>query len=66
MVGVFFWFIYIYTGVDGAINGTSNAYYSLWGSFFNAVFAFGTWLRENKGIEYIVRDGGNDQRPTRR
>jgi hypothetical protein len=66
MVGAFFWFIYIYTGVDGAINGASNAYYSLWASFFNAVFALGTWLRENKGIEYIVRDDGNDHRPTRR
>jgi hypothetical protein len=66
MVGVFFWFIYIYTGVDGAINGISNAYYSLWGSFFNAVFAFGTWLRENKDIEFIVRDDGHDHRPSRR
>jgi hypothetical protein len=56
MVGTFFWIIYEHTGVDGLVNGLNNAYFAVWGSFFNSVFTFGTWLRENKNIEYIVRD----------
>ena len=94
------------TGVDGLINGLSNAYYGIWATFFSAclyivlcrlvmvmmigwkrcmrspaclptylsasygkrsfsvvlcivadsVFALGTWLRENKNIEYIVKE----------
>jgi len=50
-----FWAILRYTGVDGVINGLSNAYFGIWGSFFNSVFALGTWLRENKNLEWIVR-----------
>ena len=66
MVGVFFWFIYSFTGVDEAINGLTNTYYGVWGSFFNSVFTFGTWLRENKDIEYIVRGGTSGPRAQRR
>lgn len=51
-----FWVIIRYSGVNGVINGLSNAYFGIWGSFFNSVFAFGTWLRENKTMEYIVRE----------
>ena len=40
------------------IPGLSNAYFGLWGSFFNGVFCLGTWLRENKNTEYLVRDDG--------
>jgi hypothetical protein len=40
---------------QGVINGLSNAYFGIWGSFFNSVFAFGTWLHENKH-ESILRD----------
>jgi hypothetical protein len=56
MVGVFFWIIYEHTGANGVINGLNNGYFGVWGAFFNSVFAFGTWLRENKDIEYLVRD----------
>eukprot|EP00980_Cylindrotheca_fusiformis_P031384 scaffold26283_cov108-Cylindrotheca_fusiformis.AAC.3 len=54
MLVVFFWIIYGYTGVDAVMNGLPNAYFSVWGSFFNSIFLLGTWLRENKKIEYIV------------
>jgi len=54
MLGVFFWIIYKHTGVDGIVNGLSNSYMGVWGSFINCVFLLGTWLRENKNIEYIV------------
>jgi hypothetical protein len=53
MVGVFFWIIYTQTGANGVINGLNNGYFGVWGAFFNSVFAFGTWLRENKDIEYL-------------
>jgi hypothetical protein len=56
MVGVFFWIIYVHTGANGVINGLNNGYFGVWGAFFNSVFTFGTWLRENKDIEYLVRD----------
>jgi hypothetical protein len=56
--GCKFWVILEYAAVDGVIPGLSNAYFGVWGSFFNGVFALGTWLRENKNIEYIVREGG--------
>jgi hypothetical protein len=59
MLSVFFWIIYKHTGVDGIVNGLSNDYIGIWGSFFNCVFLLGTWLRENKNIEYIV---GNRRR----
>jgi hypothetical protein len=59
MLGVFFWIIYDHTGVDGVVNGLNNAYFGVWGSFFNTVFLFGTWLRENKNLEYIVHDRGS-------
>jgi hypothetical protein len=61
MVGVFFWIIYTQTGANGVINGLNNGYFSVWGAFFNSVFTFGTWLRENKDIEYIVRDDDGDE-----
>eukprot|EP00980_Cylindrotheca_fusiformis_P009176 scaffold1996_cov127-Cylindrotheca_fusiformis.AAC.13 len=54
MLVVFFWIIYGYTGVDAVMNGLPNAYFSVWGCFFNSIFLLGTWLRENKKIEYIV------------
>ena len=56
MVVVFFWMIYQQTGVNGIVNGLNNAYFGVWGSFFNAVFTFGTWIRENRNIEFIIRD----------
>ena len=59
MVGVFFWVIFEHTGVDGVVNGLNNAYFGVWGSFFNSVFLLGTWLRENKNLEYIVLNRGN-------
>lgn len=55
-IGGKLWIILVYTGVDGVVNGLSNAYFGVMGSFFNSVFAFGTWLKENKNIEYIVRE----------
>ena len=54
LMGIKFWIILTYTGIDGAINGLNNAYFGIWGSFFNTVFTFGTWLRENRDIDYII------------
>jgi len=51
-----FWVILEYAGVDGVIPGLSNAYFGVWGSFFNGVFCLGTWLKENKNIKFFVRD----------
>lgn len=56
LLGVFFFLLIVYAGVDGVINGLTNSYFSLWGAFFNSVFLFGTWLRENKNIEYYFDD----------
>lgn len=66
MVGVFFWIIYKHTGANGIINGLNNGYFGVWGAFFNSVFAFGTWLRENKDIEYLVIDDADAHRRTGR
>lgn len=55
-----FYVILEYTGVDGVINGLSNAYFGVWGSFFNSVFALGSWLKENKSTAYLVKDGEED------
>jgi hypothetical protein len=52
--GFKFYIILTYTGVDGVINGLSNAYFGIWGSFFNSIFTFGTWLRENKNT--VIRE----------
>jgi len=54
LVGLNFWVILTYTGVDGVITGLNNSYFSVWGTFFNTVFTFGTWLRENRDIDYII------------
>lgn len=54
--GCKFWVILEYAAVDGMIPGLSNAYFGVWGSFFNAVFALGTWLRENRNTEFLVRE----------
>lgn len=63
MLGVFFWIIYEHTGVDGVLIGYPNAYFGAWGSFFNCIFLLGTWLRENKNIEYIIAsDEGKKRR----
>jgi hypothetical protein len=56
MVVAFFWFVYDMSGVDGVISGMNNGYFGLWGTFINSIFTLGTWLRENKNIEYIVQD----------
>jgi len=56
-----FYVILDLTGVDGVINGLSNAYFGVWGSFFNSVFAFGSWIKEsNKNITYIIREGDEE------
>lgn len=62
--GLKFWVILEYSSVDGVIPGLSNAYFGLWGSFFNGVFCTGTWLRENKNIAYIARDEEEHIPPT--
>ena len=54
LIGIFFFFVYEYTGVDGVITGLNNAYFALWGAWINSVFTFGTWLRENKNIAFII------------
>jgi hypothetical protein len=54
--GLKFWVILRYAAVDGVIPGLSNAYFGVWGSFFNGVFCFGTWLREHQNMEFIVRE----------
>jgi hypothetical protein len=56
-----FYVIIEYTGVDGLINGLSNAYFGAWGSFFNSVFCFGTWLKENKNIDFFVRESNEEE-----
>lgn len=56
-----FYVILVYTGVDGIVNGLSNAYFGVWGSFFCSVFCLGTWLRENKSLTYFVRDSDQDK-----
>lgn len=54
--GAKFWVILEYTAVDGVIPGLSNGYFGVWGSFLNGVFCLGTWLRENRHIETVVRE----------
>ena len=56
MVGLFFWLVFTQTGANGTISGLNNAYFGAWGSFFNAIFTLSAWLKENKGIEYLVRE----------
>lgn len=65
MVGVFFFLLIEHSGVDGVVNGSTNGYFSLWGAFFNSVFLLGTWLRENKNIEYYVDDSDKKSDPNR-
>lgn len=60
--GTKFWVILEYAAaVDGVISGLSNSYFGVWGSFLNSIFCLGTWLRENKDIEYFIRER-NDRR----
>jgi hypothetical protein len=55
--GCKFYVILNYASVSGVISGLSNAYFGLWGSFFNGIFCLGTWIRENKNIdEFFVRE----------
>jgi hypothetical protein len=65
MVAVFFFLLIEHSGVDGVVNGSTNGYFSLWGAFFNSVFLLGTWLRENKNIEYFVGEGEERKDTTR-
>lgn len=55
-IGAKLWVILEYTGVNGVVNGLSNGYFGIWGSFFNSVFCLGTWIRENRKIDYTLRD----------
>lgn len=55
--GTKFWVILEYAAaVDGVISGLSNSYFGVWGSFLNSIFCLGTWLRENKDIEYFIHE----------
>ena len=56
MAGYTFWIIFAFTGADSVINGLKNSYFGVWGSFYNSVFTFGTWLRENKNFEFFLHD----------
>lgn len=55
-VGGKYYVVLKYTGADTVINGLSNAYIGAWGTFFSASWCFGTWLKENRNINYIVSD----------
>lgn len=67
MMGLKFYGILEYTGVEGVINGLSNAYFGIWGSFFNSVFSFGTWLRENMETKnvFVREEKGSAPEPTK-
>lgn len=59
--GCKFYVILKYAAANGVISGLSNAYFGLWGSFFNGIFCLGTWIRENKNIdEFFVREDDPD------
>lgn len=64
-MGAKFFAILQYTGVDGVINGLSNSYFGIWGSFFNSVFAFGTWLHENEDLPWVIRDQAEQENEAR-
>lgn len=65
--GAKFWVILRYAAsVGGVIAGLSNAYFGVWGSFLNGVFCLGSWLKENKDIEYFVREDDTEEQPQRR
>ena len=66
MVAVFYFLLIENSGVDGVVNGLNNAYFSLWGAFFNSVFLLGTWLRENKNIGYYVAEESSRRENTSR
>ena len=60
--GAKFWVILRYAAaVGGVIAGLSNAYFGVWGSFLNGVFCLGSWLKENKDIEYVVREEQSEE-----
>ena len=40
------WVVFRFTGVHGPINGPSNSYFGVWGSFFYSISTFGVWLKE--------------------
>ena len=50
LLGTWSWIIFVYTGVDDEINRPGNAYFGIWGTFFNTIFILGTWLRENRTL----------------
>jgi hypothetical protein len=60
-VGVTFYVVLVYTGVDTVVNGLSNAYIGMWGTFFSSVSTFGTWLKENRNITYFIPDLEDDE-----
>ncbi|KAL3907771.1 MAG: hypothetical protein SGARI_003375 [Bacillariaceae sp.] len=57
----YFWFVFEFTGVNGFINGLSNLYFGAWGAFINSVLLLATWLRENKNIDYIKKEEGDEE-----
>jgi len=66
-IGGKLWVIIKYTGVDAVINGLNNAYFGVWGSFFNSAFALGTWINEKKNIAYMfIKEGCEDYDETER
>lgn len=60
-VGGKYYVVLKYTGVDTVINGLSNSYIGMWGTFFSSVSTFGTWLKENRNITYFVPDKDGSQ-----
>ena len=40
------WSVFRFTGVNGLVNGPSNAYFGSWGSFFCSISTFGYWKVE--------------------
>ena len=60
MAGYTFWIIFAFTGPDSVINGLKNSYFGVWGAFYNSIFTFGTWMRENKNFEFFLQDDDKD------
>jgi hypothetical protein len=57
LVGTKYYVVLKYTGVDSVVNGLTNSYLGVWGTFFSSTFGLGSWLKE----AYFVSDDDGEE-----
>ena len=48
LCGFWTYVVFTFTGINGIVNGPSNSYFGVWGTFYFSITTFGVWMKERR------------------